>query len=165
MESPMHEIVELLQKDARLSPEDIASMLNKSVDEVKRLIREMEENGTIVKYCAVINEEKLNSTKEKVVAFIEIQVSPERERGFDAIAERIYQFPQVRSLYLMSGRYDLLAVVEGETLKEVAFFVSDKLATLENVKSTTTHFLLKKYKENGTMLFKQPKLERLNVTL
>lgn len=160
----MHEIVELLQKDARLSPEDIASMLNKSVDEVKRLIKEMEDNGTIIKYCAVINEEKLQTQREKVIAFIEIQVTPEREKGFDAIAERIYQFPQVRSLYLMSGRYDLLAVVEGETLKEVAFFVSDKLSTLDNVKSTMTHFLLKKYKENGTMIFKEPKLERLNVT-
>jgi len=160
----MNEIAELLQKDARLSPEDIASMLNKSVEEVKSKIREMEENGTIIKYCAVINEEKLQVEKEKVVAFIEIQVTPEREKGFNAIAERIYQFPQVQSLYLMSGRYDLLAVVEGDNLKDVAFFVSDKLATLDNVKSTMTHFLLKKYKENGTMIFKETKLERLNVT-
>jgi DNA-binding Lrp family transcriptional regulator len=161
----MNEIAELLQKDARLTPEDIASMLNKSVEEVRDKILQMEDDGTIVKYCAVINEEKLQKQKDKVVAFIEIQVQPEREKGFDALAERIYQFPQVTSLYLMSGRYDLLAVVEGDNLKDVAFFVSDKLSTLDNVKSTTTHFLLKKYKENGTMLFKQNKLERLNVAL
>jgi len=159
----MNEIVELLQKDARLTPEDIASMLNKSVEDVRDKIRQMEDDGTIIKYSAVINEEKLPKQKDKVVAFIEIQVQPEREKGFDAFAERIYQFPQVTSLYLMSGRYDLLAVVEGDNLKDVAFFVSDKLSTLDNVKSTTTHFLLKKYKENGTMLFKQNKLERMNV--
>jgi DNA-binding Lrp family transcriptional regulator len=161
----MNEIAELLQKDARLTPEDIASMLNKTVAEVRDKIRLMEDDGTIIKYCAVINEEKLQKQKDKVVAFIEIQVQPEREKGFDALAERIYQFPQVTSLYLMSGRYDLLAVVEGDNLKDVAFFVSDKLSTLDNVKGTTTHFLLKKYKENGTMLFKQNKLERLNVAL
>ena len=161
----MNEIAELLQRDARLTPEDIASMLNKTVAEVRDKIRQMEDDGTIIKYCAVINEEKLQKQKDKVVAFIEIQVQPEREKGFDALAERIYQFPQVTSLYLMSGRYDLLAVVEGDNLKDVAFFVSDKLSTLDNVKSTTTHFLLKKYKENGTMLFKQSKLERLNVAL
>jgi DNA-binding Lrp family transcriptional regulator len=161
----MNEIAELLQKDARLTPEDIASMLNKTVAEVREKIRQMEDDGTIIKYSAVINEEKLPKQKDKVVAFIEIQVQPEREKGFDALAERIYQFPQVTSLYLMSGRYDLLAVVEGDNLKEVAYFVSDKLSTLDNVKSTTTHFLLKKYKENGTMLFKQSKLERLNVAL
>ena len=161
----MNEIAELLQKDARLTPEDIASMLNKTVADVRDKIRQMEDDGTIIKYSAVINEEKLPKQKDKVVAFIEIQVQPEREKGFDALAERIYQFPQVTSLYLMSGRYDLLAVVEGDNLKDVAFFVSDKLSTLDNVKSTTTHFLLKKYKENGTMLFKQSKLERLNVAL
>lgn len=161
----MNEIAELLQKDARLTAQDIASMLNKSVDDVREAIRQMEEDGTIIKYSAVINEEKLPKQKDKVVAFIEIQVQPEREKGFDALAERIYQFPQVTSLYLMSGRYDLLAVVEGDNLKDVAFFVSDKLATLDNVKSTMTHFLLKKYKENGTMLFKKSKLERLNVAL
>ena len=161
----MNEIAELLQKDARLTPEDIASMLNKTVDEVRDKIRQMEDDGTIIQYSAVINEEKLPKQKDKVVAFIEIQVQPEREKGFDALAERIYQFPQVTSLYLMSGRYDLLAVVEGDNLKEVAYFVSDKLSTLDNVKSTTTHFLLKKYKENGTMLIKQNKLERLNVAL
>jgi DNA-binding Lrp family transcriptional regulator len=161
----MNEIAELLQKDARLTPEDIASMLNQSVEDVRDKIRQMEDDGTIIKYCAVINEEKLPKQKDKVVAFIEIQVQPEREKGFDAIAERIYQFPQVTSLYLMSGRYDLLVVVEGDNLKDVAFFVSDKLSTLDNVKSTATHFLLKKYKENGAMLFKQNKLERLNVAL
>lgn len=161
----MNEIAELLQKDARLTPEDIASMLNQSVEDVRDKIRRMEDDGTIIKYSAVINEEKLPKQKDKVVAFIEIQVQPEREKGFDAIAERIYQFPQVTSLYLMSGRYDLLVVVEGDNLKDVAFFVSDKLSTLDNVKSTATHFLLKKYKENGTMLFKQNKLERLNVAL
>jgi DNA-binding Lrp family transcriptional regulator len=161
----MNEIAELLQKDARLTPEDIASMLNKSVEDVRDKIRQMEDDGTIIKYSAVINEEKLPKQKDKVVAFIEIQVQPEREKGFDAIAERIYQFPQVTSLYLMSGRYDLLVVVEGDNLKDVAFFVSDKLSTLDNVKSTATHFLLKKYKENGTMLYKQNKLERLNVAL
>lgn len=160
----MDEIIELLRNDARLTAEDIATMLDRDVNEVKKSISEMEEDGIILKYSAVVNEEKLPKQQDKVVALIEIGINPEREKGFDAIAERIYKFPQVKSLYLMSGGYDLIAMVEGDNLKEVAFFVSDKLATLENVKSTATHFMLKKYKENGTLLAKTNEAERLNVS-
>ena len=144
----MQEILDLLQNDARLTAEDIAAMTKKSVAEVKSIIAQMEKDGVILKYTAVVNQEKVPSEKDLVRAIIEIQVTPEREHGFDALAERIYRFPQVKSLHLMSGGYDLQVIIEGKTLKEVAFFVSEKLATLNGVKSTKTHFVLKTYKEN-----------------
>jgi len=159
----MNEIIELLKKDARLSAEDIASLLDKKVADVKKTIDSLEKDGIILKYSAVINEEKLPKQKDKVIAFIEISINPEREKGFDAIAERIYEFPQVKSLYLMSGGYDLIAEVEGNNLRDVSFFVSDNLSILDNVRSTSTHFLLKKYKENGVLLTKQGKGTRLDV--
>jgi len=159
----MDEILELLQNDARLTAEEIAAMLKKDVKDVKKRIKQMEKDKVILKYSAVIDNQKVPSKKEKVRALIEIQVDPEREKGFDAVAERIYKFPQVNSLSLMSGGYDLLAVVEGDSLKEVAFFVSENLSTLEHVKSTTTHFLLKQYKENGTILSGEEKTKRLQV--
>ena len=148
----MNEILELLQNDARLTPEEIATMIGRDVNDVKKQIAKMEKDNIIVKYSALINPEKAPNKKDAVQAVIEIGVNPERERGFDAIAERIYKFPQVKAVYLMSGGYDLHVEVEGKTLKEVAFFVSDKLATLENVNSTRTHFVLKKYKENDVIL-------------
>lgn len=144
----MEEILDLLRQNARLSAEDIASMTKKSVDEVKAIIKQLEDDGIILKYAAIVNPEKDKVAKNKVVAEIQIQVQPQREHGFDAIADRIYRFPQVKSLYLMSGGYDLKVLIEGIDLKDIAMFVSEKLATLEGVRSTKTNFVLKTYKEN-----------------
>ncbi|HNQ96596.1 MAG TPA: Lrp/AsnC family transcriptional regulator [Treponemataceae bacterium] len=160
----MQEILDLLQNDARLTAEDIAAMTKKTVAEVQAIIAELEREGVILKYSAIINQEKNPAEKDSVRAVIEIQVTPEREHGFDALAERIYRFPQVKSLYLMSGGYDLQVIIEGRTLKEVAFFVSEKLATLNGVKSTKTHFVLKTYKENDIVYVDQKKDRREGVT-
>ena len=144
----MEEILDLLRQNARLSFEDIAAMTKKSVEEVKQIIKKLEDDGVILKYAAIVNPEKDKVAKDKVVAEIQIQVQPQREHGFDAIADRIYRFPQVKSLYLMSGGYDLKVLIEGDNLKDVALFVSEKLSTLEGVRSTKTNFVLKTYKEN-----------------
>ncbi len=144
----MEEILDLLRQNARLSAEDIAAMTKKTVNEVKEIIKKLEDDGVILKYAAIVNPEKDKVAKDKVVAEIQIQVQPQREHGFDAIADRIYRFPQVKSLYLMSGGYDLKVLIEGNNLKDVALFVSEKLSTLEGVRSTKTNFVLKTYKEN-----------------
>ncbi len=144
----MEEILDLLRQNARLSIEDIAAMTKKTPDEVKKIIKNLEDEGVILKYVAIVNPEKDKVAKDNVVAEIQIQVQPQREHGFDAIADRIYRFPQVKSLYLMSGGYDLKVLIEGNNLKEVAMFVSEKLSTLEGVRSTKTNFVLKTYKEN-----------------
>ncbi|HAO30725.1 MAG TPA: AsnC family transcriptional regulator [Treponema sp.] len=142
------EILNLLRDNARLSVEDISAMTKKTPDEVRAIMAKLETDGVIMKYAAIINPEKDVVAKEKVSAEIEIQVAPEREHGFDGIADRIYRFPQVKSLYLMSGGYDLKVIIEGDTLQEVALFVARKLSTLQGVRSTKTHFILKTYKEN-----------------
>lgn len=134
-------VLDLLKEDARRDPKLLATLLGVSSEEVAAAIAELEEDHVIVKYATVINSSKLDD--EKVTALIEVQITPERGRGFEAIAERIYLFPQVMSVYLMSGAYDLLVEVEGRNLKEVASFVSDKLSPLESVLSTKTHFILK----------------------
>ena len=144
----MDEILDLLRQNARLSYEDIAAMTKKTTDEVKQIIKKLEDDGVILKYAAIVTPEKDKVAKDKVVAEIQIQVQPQREHGFDAIADRIYRFPQVKSLYLMSGGYDLKVLIEGDNLKDVALFVSEKLSTLEGVRSTKTNFVLKTYKEN-----------------
>ncbi|GBR74471.1 DNA-binding transcriptional regulator Lrp family [Candidatus Termititenax aidoneus] len=159
----MNEILELLQNDARLTPEEIAAMLKKDVKVIRKKIKQLEDDGVIVKYGAVINPEKVPNKKEVVRAIIELSVTPERETGFDTLAERIYKFPQVESVYLISGGYDLQVIIEGKTLKEVAFFVSEKLAPLDGVRGTKTHFVLKKYKENGAVLSGKEKSSRLSV--
>jgi DNA-binding Lrp family transcriptional regulator len=159
----MNEILELLQNDARLTPEEIAAMLKKDVKVIRKKIKQLEDDGVIVKYGAIINPEKVPNKKETVRAIIELSVTPERETGFDALAERIYKFPQVESVYLISGGYDLQVIIEGKTLKEVAFFVSEKLAPLDGVRGTKTHFVLKKYKENGAVLSGKEKSSRLSV--
>ncbi len=153
------EILELLRENARLSLEDISAMTKKSVEDVKKIIASLENEGIILKYAAIVNPEKDSASKNKVMAEIEIQCTPEREHGFDALAERIYRFPQVKSLYLMSGGYDLKVVIEGDNLMEVAQFVSSKLSTLNGVRSTKTSFLLKKYKEND-VLYVEDELDR-----
>jgi DNA-binding Lrp family transcriptional regulator len=160
----MDEVLELLQENSRLSAKEIAVMLKRSESEVKKAIKKLEKDGVIVKYGAVVDPAKLSKKQEKVMAWIEIRVMPERESGFDALAERIAGFPQVSSLYLMSGGFDLLAQVEGKSLQEVAYFVSQKLATLDRVQSTATHFLLKKYKDHGALIGGRERSARLSVS-
>lgn len=149
------EILNLLRDNARISVEDISAMTKKSTEEVQAIIRKLENDGVIMKYAAIVNPEKDISKNSKVRAEIEIQVQPQREHGFDGIADRIYRFPQVKSVYLMSGGYDLKVVLEGDSLQEVAFFVARKLSTLEGVRSTKTHFFLKTYKENDIVYVEQ----------
>ncbi len=144
----MEEILELLRQNARLSVKDIAAMTKKSESEVAAIIKKLEDDGVILKYAAIVNPEKSGESKGKVRAEIQLQVTPEREHGFDALADRIYRFPQVKSLFLMSGGYDFKVIIEGDSLQDVAFFVSSKLATLDGVRSTKTCFILKTYKEN-----------------
>ena len=158
------EILNLLRENARLSVEDIAAMTRNTPEEVKEVIKTLEDSGVIMKYATIVNPEKDSDAKDKVIAEIEIQVTPQREHGFDAIADRIYRFPQVKSLYLMSGGYDLKVIIEGDSLKEVAFFVSSKLSTLEVVRSTKTHFILKTYKENDIVYVQDDKDRREGVT-
>ncbi len=144
----MEEILDLLKQNARLSVKDIAAMTKKTEAKVAAIIKKLEDDGVILKYAAIVNPEKTGESKDKVRAEIQLQVTPEREHGFDALADRIYRFPQVKSLFLMSGGYDFKVIIEGDSLQEVAFFVSSKLATLEGVRSTKTCFILKTYKEN-----------------
>ena len=144
----MH-ILEILSDDARISAEQIAVMTGYDVDEVRRAIGRLEKDRVLVKYPAMINWECTD--KEMVQAVIEVRVQPQRDRGFDAIAARIYQFEEVTSLYLMSGAYDLMVMVEAPTLKQLASFVSSKLSTLESVTGTATHFMLKTYKYGGVI--------------
>jgi DNA-binding Lrp family transcriptional regulator len=145
----MEEILEVLEKNSRLTEEQIAVMLNKGVEEVRATIKQLEEDNIILGYNTMVNWEKTN--KETVVALIEVKVTPQRGEGFDKVAERIYRFPEVNACYLMSGGFDLTVIIEGKTMKEVALFVAEKLAPLESVLSTATHFVLKKYKDKGTV--------------
>lgn len=140
-------ILELLKEDSRRDAELLATMLDVGVQAVRDAIHDMEQRNVIVKYATVVNWSKID--QEKVTALIEVQITPERGHGFDAIAERIYLYPEVKSVYLMSGAYDLLVEVEGKSVREVADFVSSKLSTLERVLSTKTFFILKKYKQDG----------------
>lgn len=144
------DIISLLKEDARTPASKIAVMLNKSEPEIAEAIAAMEKSGVVVKYTTLINEERLD--EERVEALIEVKVSPMYSKGFDSIAEDVYQFPEVKSLYLMSGAYDLAVFIEGRTLKEVAGFVSEKLSVMDKVQSTATHFILKKYKTDGVVL-------------
>jgi len=159
----MKKILEILEKDARTTPEQISTMTGISLAEVKKAIEEAERERTIVKYKAMINWQRLG--EEQVWALIEVRIQPQREVGFDAIAERIYRFPQVRSAYLISGTYDLAVLVVGKTMQEVAAFVAQKLAPLEGVQGTVTHFLLKRYKEDGEILERREEAKRLPLTL
>ncbi len=160
----MQEVLQLLQDNARISIEDIAAMTKKSTDQVKQIITKLEDDGIIVKYAAIVNPDKVLESRDRVRAVIEIQVTPEREHGFDAIAERIYRFPEVKSLNLMSGGYDLQVIIEGDSLQDVAFFVARKLSTINGVKSTKTHFVLKTYKENDVIYVDEKRDRREGVT-
>lgn len=158
----MKEILEILEKDARTTPETIATMTGKKVAEVKRAISEAEKERIILKYKTVINWEKVK--EPQVWALIEVKVQPQRGVGFDAVAERIYRFPQARSVYLVSGTYDLSVLVVGKTMQEVAAFVSEKLSTLESVQGTITHFMLKKFKEDGDILEDKGPTQRIPIS-
>ncbi len=152
----MNKILQMLENDARLTSEQIATMLKKEEGDIKKAIREYEKNGVIVGYQALIDWDKTD--REYVSAVIEVKVVPQRDRGFDKIAEKIYRYDEVKSLYLMSGSYDLQVIIEGRTLKEVAQFVAQKLATLEYVTSTATHFVLRKYKDMG-VIYEAPEVD------
>jgi DNA-binding Lrp family transcriptional regulator len=143
------EILELLEADARYTPQELAAMLNMEPAAVEEVIREMEREGLILGYRTLINWSKIGV--ERVNALIEVKVTPQRDVGFDAVAERIARFPEVKTMRLMSGTYDLAVEVQGKTMQEVAFFVATRLAPIEGVVSTTTHFVLKSYKENGIL--------------
>jgi DNA-binding Lrp family transcriptional regulator len=158
----MKKILEALEKDARLTPEQISTMTGTSVADVKKAIKKAEADRVILKYKTIIDWAK--SGEEQVWALVEVKVVPQRNVGFDAIAERVYRFPQARSVYLASGTYDLAVLVAGKTMQEVAVFVSEKLATLEAVQGTVTHFILKKYKEDGEILEGGEGVKRLPVT-
>lgn len=143
----MLEILELLQNNSRLTAQQIAVMTGREEEEVRKIVEKLEADKTIIKYFTLINWEKAGV--EKVSALIEVKMTPQRDVGFDSVAERIYRFPEVKTVHLMSGAYDLAVLVEGVTMKEVALFVATKLATIENVLSTATHFVLKTYKQDG----------------
>jgi len=160
----MEEILEILANDARISPQELARLTGKSVEAVKKAIKAYEKDGVIVKYKTVINRDLIQDTNSFVRALIEVSVSPQKDVGFDSVAERIYSFPEVTSCYLVSGAYDLLVVVEGDNIQTVSNFVAAKLSPLPGVRGTTTHFLLKKYKEDGQILKKAAKTKRLNIS-
>lgn len=144
------EILEILENDPRLSHSQIAAMLDLEEEKVARQVKELEERKIILGYFTLINWDRVG--EERVSALIEVKITPQRDVGFDAVAERIYRFPEVRSVRLMSGAYDLAVMIEGHTMKDVAYFVSQKLATIEGVQSTATHFVLKTYKHHGTIV-------------
>ena len=155
-------ILALLQVNARMSIQEIADRLSLETEDVASMINAMEGDGTILGYCAMVNAEAVDDGE--VRAIIEVEVQPERDRGFDHVALAIGRFSEVTSVYLVSGRYDLRLEVTGKSLQEIAFFVAGKLASVEGVKATATHFLLKKYKEAGFMLDKDQEYERLKVS-
>lgn len=160
----MDEILEILEKDARTSPEEIAVMLRRKPGEVKKAIAGFEKDGVILKYRTVINKELIKEPDTKVRALIEVNITPQKDLGFDKIAERIYSFPEVASCYLVSGTYDLQLIVEGRDLQSVAGFISEKLSPMANVKGVVTHFLLKKYKEDGLLLRQKEENKRINIS-
>ncbi|WP_424767261.1 Lrp/AsnC family transcriptional regulator [Paenibacillus sp. sgz302251] len=155
-------VLELLKEDARRDADLIATMLAVPAQEVKQAIAELENEHVIVKYATVVNWSKIDD--QKVTALIEVQITPERGRGFEGIAERIYLYPEVKSVYLMSGAYDLLVEVQGNNLKEVASFVSNKLSPIDAVLSTKTFFILKKYKQDGIIFEEHEGDHRLMVS-
>ena len=156
------QILSYLEKNSKMDPKEIAILLGTEPDVVENEIRKMEEEKIICGYHTMIDWDKTSS--EMVTALIEVRVTPQRGQGFDSIAERIYKYPEVRSVYLISGGYDLMVILEGKTLKEVSQFVTDKLSTLDSVLSTATHFVLKKYKDHGTIFDQKIKDERMLVT-
>ena len=157
------EILNMIEKNSKIDLHDLAIMLGTDEAFVLNEIETMERDGVICGYPTLINWDKTDT--EKVTALIEVRVVPQRGQGFEKLAERISNFPEVKSLYLMSGAYDFVVFLEGKTLKEVAMFVSTKLSTLDAVSGTATHFVLKKYKDHGTIFIDRSKGSRMKVTL
>jgi DNA-binding Lrp family transcriptional regulator len=155
-------ILSAIDKNSKLSATDLAIMLGTTTEEITTAISEMEKDATICGYPTLINWDKINC--ERVTALIEVKVTPQRGLGFDKIAERIYQFDEVQSVYLMSGGFDLTVILEGKSMREVANFVSEKLAPMDAILSTATHFVLKKYKEHGMPLVSTKQDERMLIT-
>ena len=160
----MDEILEILEKDARRSPEEIAKLIGKDAASVKKAIQKYEKEGVIVQYRTVINQDLIRENTSFVRALIEVSIHPQKDAGFDMLAERIYSFPEVKTCYLVSGAFDLLVIVEGDNIQTVSEFIASKLAPMEHVRSTTTHFMLKKYKEDGQVLKKVNHQKRLAIS-
>lgn len=154
-------ILELLERNSRMTPAEIAVLLGSGEEVIASEIKKMEDENIICGYNTLIDWDKTGA--DMITALIEVRVTPTRGQGFDNIAERIYNYPEVQSVYLISGGYDLLVILEGKTLKEVSHFVSSKLSTLDSVISTATHFILKKYKDDGIIFDKKKKDERILV--
>jgi len=158
----MEKILEILLNEGREPAASIAKRVGLSKEEVVEKIKQLQKEKIIVGYKAVINTEKVY--EDRISCIIEVKVTPEREHGFDSIAKRIDKFPEVKSLYLMSGAYDLLIAIEGKSMKDIADFVSKKLATIPNVTGTSTHFMLKRYKHDGFVISGDEEIERMPIT-
>ena len=156
-------ILEILEQDSRTTPHEMAMQLGTTEKSVRDEIAAMEQEGIILKYNPIINSEKVDHDK-RVLALIEVRVTPQRDLGFEGVAERIYRFEEVHSVYLMSGGYDIMVLMEGESLREVALFVAQKLSSIDGVISTATHFVLKKYKDQGVIFGQKKEDLRLKVT-
>ncbi|MBN2185845.1 MAG: Lrp/AsnC family transcriptional regulator [Dehalococcoidia bacterium] len=159
----MKQILEILEESARATPEQISTMVGVAVNEVEKTIKKAEEDKIILKYKTIVDWSKLG--EKEVWALVEVRVTPQQDVGFAAIAEHIYQFPQVYTAYLVSGTYDLAILVKGKNMHEVSSFVTEKLAPLDKVQSTVTHFLLKRYKDSGEILEPLEEVKRLPITL
>ena len=157
MIGPVDEILSMLEKDGRLTAKQIAAALGREEADVKAAVTQYEQDGTILKYTALINNDNL--AEESVTAMIEVKIAPQLGEGYDRIAQRIYQYDEVDSLYLMTGSYDLLVTMTARTMKDAAQFVYEHLAAIEGVTSTATHFIMKKYKEKNCVFIKEPEQE------
>ena len=156
------ELLAIIEKNSRIDLKELAVILGVREVDVVNELETMEKEGVICGYHTLVNWEK--TSNEKVTALIEVRVTPQRGQGFDSVAERIYRYPEVRSVYLISGGFDLMVILEGKTLREVSSFVSDKLSTLDRVLSTSTHFILKKDKDHGTIFVQKTEDEREMIT-
>ena len=156
----MNKLLSLLENDATLTAEQLSVMLDKEVGEIKDMIEKYEKDGVLLGYKALIDWDKTD--REYVSALIEVKIQPQRDLGFDKVAEKIYNYPEVTSLLLMSGGFDLAVMIEGKTMREVAYFVAQKLSPIEFVTSTATHFVLKKYKDKG-VIYKAPEVDEREI--
>lgn len=157
------EVLRIIEENGRVALPTLAKMVDATEEEVKNILQQLEDDKIILSYSAVIDWSKVDK-QEGVTAVIDVKVTPQRGVGFDEVAERIYRFPEVKALYLMSGAYDLSVVIEGKTMSEIARFVSEKLSTIDTVISTTTHFQLKKYKHDGVVFEQGEEDRRIVVT-
>ncbi len=163
MENSLYnEIIDMLENDAKISIEEMAVMAGVEADEIKKAVKQLENDKIIVKYTAIVNREKISSGEAE--ALIEVKGTPKRGQGYDELAKRIYGFEEVKSVYLMSGTYDLSVIVRAQSMKQISAFVFEKLAVLEGVSSTVTHFIMRKYKEQGVVLAEKETEERLVIS-